>query len=375
MEYDLNTPSHEYIKVVAKEWKVVRKTKHKFLKRNTLGAQVLPTQTDTNLLDLLKPLVNTDRDGLILFATWLVQAFCMGNHSALLVEAPAGSSKSTLTKITRQSIDPSRLQTNIMSEKKDDLFSTLSNSYFVAWDNIADQMSKETSDILCAAITGATIAKRKLYTTNELGVYELHNVILLNGLDVTPAQSDFASRCLLLKLNTIDGKNRKTDSEMEALFLSLLPGILGAIFNTLSEAMRIIEQIRPTRRPRMLESYTEMLAIAVALGITETEFERIYFHNITALDKARSNIAIVEAVQEYMNSPYVTGRSIEGKVTDLYMKICANYSGSKRDMPKSASHFSRKLKQEVKTFDAANLTINLDDTPADGTKLKIIKNK
>ena len=131
IEYDLNTPFHEHIKVEDNSWKVVRKTKHKFLKRNTLGAQVLPKETDENLLDLLKPLVNSNRDGLILFATWLVQAFCMGNHSALLVEAPAGSGKSTITKITRQIIDPSNLQANIMSEKKDDLFATLSNSYFL----------------------------------------------------------------------------------------------------------------------------------------------------------------------------------------------------------------------------------------------------
>ena len=297
IEYDLNTPSHEYIKIEANSWKVVHKTKHKFLKRNTLGAQVLPKETDKNLLDLLKPLINADRDGLILFSTWLVQAFCMGNHSALLVEAPAGSSKTTLTKMTRRIIDPSNLQTNVMSEKKDDLFTTLSNAYFVAWDNLTDQISKETSDILCSAITGATMSKRKLYTNNGLGVYELHNALLLNGLDLTPSQSDLASRCLLLKLNPLDEKTRKTDSEMERLFNEALPEILGAIFNTLSKAISLIGQIRPIRLPRMAEPYHEMLTIAVALGITETDFDRIYFDNIKALDKARSNIAVVEAVQ------------------------------------------------------------------------------
>lgn len=277
--------------------------------------------------------------------------------------------------MTRRIIDPSNLQTNVMSEKKDDLFTTLSNAYFVAWDNLTDQISKETSDILCSAITGATMSKRKLYTNNGLGVYELHNALLLNGLDLTPSQSDLASRCLLLKLNPLDEKTRKTDSEMERLFNEALPEILGAIFNTLSKAISLIGQIRPIRLPRMAEPYHEMLTIAVALGITETDFDRIYFDNIKALDKARSNIAVVEAVQEYMNSSFVTGRFVKGKVTDLYIKICANYSGSKRDLPKSASHFSRKLRQESKTFEAVGLNVILDDTFDDGTHLKIIKNK
>lgn len=374
MEYDLNTPNREYVRITADRWKLTRKSKHKFLKRNTLGVQVIPQETERDLISLLRPYVNTDEDSLILFATWLVQAFCMGNHSALLIMADAGSGKSTVTKMARAVIDPSKLQATIMPDKKDDLFSSLSNSYFVAFDN-TEELSKEISDILCAAITGAIMAKRKLYTTNELGMYELHNTIILNGIDIIPTQSDFASRCLLLKLQAIDELSRKTDEELMSNFKKELPEILGAIFELLSKAMAIILTLNPTRLPRMASSYKEMLAIAIALGSTEEEFERIYFANIAELNKARSNIAIVEAVREYMQSSFVPGRFVEDKVSILYTKICANYSGSKKDLPKSASHFSRKLRQELKTFDAVGLTINLDDTPADGTRLKIIKNK
>lgn len=99
IEYDLNTHYREYVKVTPEGWKIVRKTKHKFLKRNTIGTQVLPQETDKNLIDLLHPYVNANKDDLILFASWLVQAFCMGNHSALLIMAEAGSGKSKLTKI------------------------------------------------------------------------------------------------------------------------------------------------------------------------------------------------------------------------------------------------------------------------------------
>ena len=373
IEYDLNDFDRQYVRVNSKGWKVSSSHKAKFLKRNTLGSQVLPVHTDNKLIELLKPLVNTDRDSLILFACWLVQAFCVGNHSALLIMAEQGSGKSVLTKMTRRIVDPSSLKADALPTKKDDLFVLLSNSYFLAFDN-TEELSKEISDIFCAAITGTTMAKRKLYSTNELGVYEVHNTVILNGIDIMPSQSDLASRCLLLKLKHIDEQARKTESEIEELFVSSLPKILGAIFNTLSEAMKIIKTLSPIRLPRMAEPYKEMLAIAAAMGISTEEFERIYFANLMAIDKERSNIAVIEAVKEFMNSASVKGRSVEDTVTNLFNKICATYSGSRKDLPSNASHFSRKLKRERFVLEAAGYTANFDNTYSDGTHLKIYKN-
>lgn len=374
IEYDLNSTSRQYVKVTIDGWRLVKKSQNKFLKRNTLGTQVVPNKTSKNLISLLTPYVNTAPDGLVLFTTWIVQAFCHGNHSALLIMAEAGSGKSTLTKMVRNIIDPSNLSANIFPEKKDDLFATLCNAYYIAFDN-TEELKKDVSDILCAAITGATIAKRTLYSTNDIGVFELHNAISLNGIDIMPAQSDLASRCLLLSLKPLDEECRVSEDELTIAFSKDLPDILGAIFNTLSKAMKIVPSLAPKRLPRMASAYIEMLAIAIALGVPEAEFERIYFANLAAIDKERRNTAIVEAVSEYMSSSTVQGRSIEGTVTSLYKQICANYSGSHRDLPKSASHFSRKLKQETKALNAAGLTLNFDDTFDDGTHLKIIKNK
>lgn len=374
IEYDLNNPSHEYVRITETGWKIVRNTKHKFLKRNTLGVQVVPQRTSKKLLALLKPYINVDRDGLILFTAWLVQAFCMGHHNALLVTAPAGSGKTYASKTTKRILDPGPLSTNVMPDKKDDLFAVLTNSYFVALDN-TEVLSRDFSNALCTAVTGATMAKRKLYTTNELGVFELHNTLLLNGLEIMPNQYDLASRCLLLKLKELDEKSRKTDEELEEKFSNDLPEILGAIFDILSQAMTIIQNLQPKKLPRMGTAYIEMLAVAIAFGVEEAEFERIYFDDLAALDKERASISVVEAVCEFMTSKYAPGRFVEGKVQDIYEKIRSNYSGSVNDLPKTASHFSRKVKQELKTFEAAGLTINLDNTFSDGTHIKIIKNK
>lgn len=217
--------------------------------------------------------------------------------------------------------------------------------------------------------------KRKLYTTNELGLYELHNTLVLNGIDIVPTESDLASRCLLLKLKPIEAEKRKTDTELREDFQNTLPEILGAIFNVLSEAMNMIREIHPVRMPRMAESYKEMLAIAVAMGVSESSFQAIYNANLTAMDKARADVAIVEAVKEYMESPMVTGRKVSGTATELFNKIRSNYSGNKNDVGNAASSFSRKLRREYRVLYEAGYTVNFNDTGDSHSRIEILKNK
>ena len=371
IEYDICNQGQEYVEITADGWKTTTTHSHKFLKRDINGSQVQPQKTDKSLLRLLKPFVNASKAEFILLVTWLVQAFCQGNHSILLIMAGRGSGKSTLTKIIRKIVDPSKMGAGTLPNNVDHLLTTLTNSYTVAFDN-TDELAKEQSDILCSAVTGATYTKRVAYSTNNMAVFDLHNTLIINGIDIMPSESDLAERCLLLNLNSLTG-SRKKDSDIEQAFNDVLPEILGAIFNTLSKAMSVIEDLTPQNLPRMAESYIEMLAIAIALGLTEAQFEKIYFDNLAKIDKARSDIAVVQAVKEYMLSSQVSGKKIYGTATDIYTKIKANYSGDKKDLPSSASRFSRKLNSEHAALYASGYIVNIDPTKQDHTYIEIIK--
>ena len=290
IEYDLADDDQQYIRVTADGWKITKKNTNKFLKQTATGSQVKPVITEKSLFDLMRPYVNTDENSFILFVVWLVQAFCQGNHSALLIMAEKGSGKTTLTKIIRKILDPSQLNVSSLPSKNDDFVTLLTNAYMVAFDNL-DTLNKQQSDILCSAITGATIAKRILFQTNELGVYELHNTVVLNGIDIMPAESDLAERCLLLNLKKIEKTARKLDRNIEDDFEADLPEILGAIFTTLSKAMHLFNELDPREKPRMADSYVEMLAIALALGVSENDFNAIYFENLNKIDKARYHLS------------------------------------------------------------------------------------
>ena len=374
IEYDLANARQEYVRVKPGGWQIVQKSKYKFIKKTTTGAQISPKETERSLMELLKPYVNTDEDGLILFSVWLAQSFCQGNHSALLVMAEKGSGKTTLTKQIRQILDPSSLGVSSLPSKSDDFVTLLTNAYLVTFDNL-DELTKSESDILCSAVTGATVAKRVLFQTNELGIFELHNALVLNGIDIMPSESDLAERCILLNLKKISSSNRRLDSEIQTEFEADLPEILGAVFNSLSKAMHFRKGAKTAKTPRMADSYVEMLSIALALGIDKEHFEKIYFSNIEKIDRERSNIVIVEAVKEYLFSERCTGRKFAGKASDVYKAIRNNYSGKVSNFPNSASHFSRKLRTEYAAFHAVGITVNIDDTRTDATYIEFIKNK
>lgn len=373
IEYDLCNKQQEYVKVSADRWEITTSHQHKFIKSSKHLAQVCPKKSNKSLLKLLKPYVNVSKRQLILFVAWLVQAFCQGSHHCLIISATKGCGKTTLSKAVQKILDNSKDTTVIMSSSQDHLLTTLTNSYVVAFDNCSDELfDKNQSNILCCAVTGATYVKREAFSTNKQASFDLQNILLINGIGFCPPEADLADRCLMLNLEPLEGK-RKADREIEDQFNRDLPYILGAIFTTISKAMKIYSSITPSKLPRMLESYVDMLSIAVALGISQDEFEEIYFENLADIDRARADIAIIQAVREFMNSANVKGRKASGTMTEIYKKVLSNYSGLKSDLPRSASRFSRKLTEEHGALYQAGYVINIDDTYDDGTHVTIIK--
>lgn len=374
VEYSLNDDSQQFVVVTPQGWEVKNSSKHKFVTFPQILPQVIPKRSNSNLIELISKYVNLNGDMLKLFVIWLVQCFSLSSHFALVVSAERGSGKSSLGRLIRALCDPSSVGISTYPNKIDDLQSNLSNSYLAIFDNMSD-INKAESDLMCSAVTGATVSKRALYTNGDLYVQKIHSVIVMNGICVFPNESDLAERCLLVRMKKLSSDNMRTESTLWSEFERDKPYILGLIFDTLSLAMGVVESLKNEKLPRMADAYLEMMAIALAIGVGKDEFKTIYEGNKKALEKERSNTPIVEAIREFMNSPLVSGRKASGAVDNLYRQIKANYSGDKRDLPKSAARFSYSLKSERNTLDIAGFTVNLDDTHSDGTHLDIIKKK
>lgn len=374
IEYDLKNDHRQSVIVDQSGWIVTSDKKHKFLTPSTSLEQVTPKKTKQNLLDLLKPFINIKGNQYVLFVIWLVQAFCSGNHNALLVTAERGCGKSTLSRVIRSILEPSEVDVSRFSKNPEELINLLSNLYLVCFDNVRD-ITQDQSDLLCSAITGATATKRSLYTNNDLCVQKLHNTVVMNGIALAPKESDLAERFLVVTLDKIDSAKRKREKDFWNSFHKMLPYILGAIFNTLSSAMSYMQSLSLANMPRMADAFADMLCIAMALGLTEDEFRMIYDENVEKMNQLRTGSPLVKAIQEYMDGPMAGKRSVEDKAEALYEAIKANYSGNKGNLPSSASYFTLVLDNEHENLKNAKFRANIDDTGAKHTTVKIIRRK
>lgn len=325
-----------------------RVTKYKFLKMPNTMEQVFP-QIRGGLLEELSPFLNMDSDMKILFAVNLVQEFiCTSSHYLCVISSPQGSGKSTFTNMWRRIVDPAVAVITTMPENAEALKNHLANNLMVCFDN-TQQLNATYSDILCGAVTGTSYTRRKLYTDNAEIVMKLHNIVILNGIDVIPKKSDLLERSLLFRLNKIPAQERKNEEELEKSFKEALPYIMGAIFKTLSEYFRIKDTTKIIGSHRMAGAYKDCFVIAKVLGV-EKKFLEVFKKNQIAMqaDYMETN-PLISAVISYMDD--IGQKEKRGSVSELYDEI-REYA-DKSLFPKSPAAFSRELNAQKFALEGA----------------------
>lgn len=374
IEYFLADRLRHVVKISGGSWELSAEPQYKFLSTRTFEAQVFPKQSNENLIELLEPLVNLRGDNLMLFAIWLTQAFSCGTHYGVMLSAERGSGKSSLTRAISKILDPSEVETSIMQTKLEDFQNYLANHYLACFDNVRE-IPTDYSDTLCAAITGSTVVKRQLYKDRDEVRLKLHNTVVMNGIGIFPKESDLAERFLFFELKKIKSVEAKSDYELNQLLKHNRPLILGCIFDLLAKATKLVKNLHPKKPTRMMDAYTEMLAIAMAMDISEVEFHRLISQNIERLNASCGGSPVVQAICAYMNGPKAGKRKVVESSTDFYTHVKENYSGQKADLFSRSAEFSKQLKVDCAILMKAGFSSLVDDTGASGSTITIIRNK
>lgn len=374
ISYFLADKARTVIRIADGSWETTNVDHHKFLTTSSHLPQVMPQSCEEDIFDLLAPCFNLKNDDLTLLIIWLIQCFSGGSHYGVMLSAERGSGKSTLTNTISLILDPSKSPKTLLQTTLDNFQNFLANHYLAAYDNIRT-IPVEYSDTLATAITGGTVAKRKLYSDHDMVYLHLHNVVVINGIDVFPTESDLAERFLYFHLSKLGPSELKSDQAMEKYLKKKRAKILGCIFNILAKATQEIHQTNAKNPTRMASAYTEMLAIAKVLGLTEAEFDRIIRANIAAMHRACAATPLVEAIVEYMDGPAKGSRKISCSSTRLFNLVRMNYSGSKGALPSRAAEFSKRLKSEHDALRAAGFQSIIDDTGATESTITIIRDK
>lgn len=360
--------------ITPKGWKIRQQTTYKFVKKANTREQVLPRRHEDKTLDFfLKRFINLDEETYQLFKIVLIQYFFPNSsHYIAVISSEHGTGKSTITRLIRELIDPSVANMSFIPDNTDEIINHLANNKVVAFDNTKHQKDV-VSDILCSAVTGSSFTKRTLYTTAEETILNVHNIVILNGINIIPNKSDLLERSILFELKKISQNKRKTEKEFWEKFKKCKPYILGHIFSVISNALSIRQNLRLTSTHRMSDAYTDMVAIAKALGYSEEEFSNIFYSNREKLEKAYSEgNYFVSSIVEYME--HRNEKSIENTMTHIYQLIKDFKRGDIKYFPKSASAFSRKLKEEESALKLAGYKLYIDPKK-DATYLKLEKIK
>ena len=195
-------------------------------------------------------------------------------------------------------IDPSVAPGRAAPKDERDLAVAAHNNYLLSFDNIST-MPGWRSDALCRLATGGGYATRELHSDRNEIIIDAVRPTLLNGITDLGARSDLSDRALTITLPAIGEDVRRTEAEFWADFEAARPGILGALYDAVSCALRRQGEVELPRKLRMADFAVWIEAAAPALGLEPGEFVRAYADNrAVAVRQAIEDNPLAKAVRE-----------------------------------------------------------------------------
>lgn len=319
--YDLG--NRKAVKIIPGDWDIIDEPPILFRSYPHQKSQVIPMPCKGDYIYLYKILFHflnlLDEEKRLLFICNLVAGFIPDiPHPIDVYYGEQGTSKTTISRIKKELLDPSSIGTLTYSSIKTEFIQLANHHWYMALDNLSE-LPGWLSDSLCRVVTGEGFSKRELYTNDEDIVYSFKRCVGLNGINMAPTKPDLLDRCLLFELEPIDPNKIKNEKDFWSSFNKMKPLILGALFTILSKAMEEYPDIKLSEKPRMADFASWGCAIAKAMGFTESDFLSAYKDNIaTQNDEVLQSSPIASAIIELMKSM----PNWEGTPTKLYNELC-----------------------------------------------------
>ncbi len=362
IDYDLTNANWGIIRIDKTGWEPIKTPQPMFKRYSHQKAQVNPAKEPVSLKELLELFHFKDENIKIVLEVCIIASFIPDiAHIILILHGPQGSTKSTFFKLFRKLIDPSELELISFPKDKNELVQLLSHHYCAPFDNVA-YLTQEQSDILCKGSTGEGTSKRQLFTDDEDVIRKYKRVIGVNGINNAATKPDLLDRCIIAGFDRIDKTQRKEDKQIDIWFEKRRAGFLTYIFDAVSKAMEIKENLTLKELPRMADFALWGEAIAMAIGYKPKEFLNAYFKNIDyQLGEAIAGSPIGEAIilfmeehEEWEGQPRELLNELEQVAADNKINVLA------KSWPKAANSLTRRL-NELKTT-LADLGIIVGDT-------------
>lgn len=371
--YFLSDSKCRAVKINESGWEIVDKPPILFRKYRHQKSQCLPKRKGDlwRILDY----INLSECG-VMFVCWLVSCFIPDfPHAMPIFYGEKGAAKTTACTMLKKLIDPSELETLTIQKDPRSLSVNLQQHWFLPFDNVS-HIDEETSDTLCRAITGSGIQQRKLFTNADDYIFTFQKCIALNGINNVANRPDLLDRAILVELCRIDESKRKELSAIMSEFEKDLPSILGGIFDTLAEAIKIYPTVKLDNLPRMADFARWGYAIGEALGGLGDEFLAEY-----KLNQEERNLEVLntDIVATLMIAFMKDRKEWSGLVSQLYTELVDlapkyGVNPKQKEFPVLPNVLSRRLNNIRSNLKEAGITFEGTST-MQGKKLVITNEK
>lgn len=357
--YDLG--NGKAVKITSKGWAIVSEVPIIFRCFGHQRPQVEPKNHENiqEIFDFLNfPSAGGITPSQLLFLVWLIEAFIPGfPHAIAAVHGREGSGKSTIGKIAKSCVDPSILETQSLPKNIAELSQQLSHHWLLHLDNLS-RISKDMSDNLCKAVTGQGFGKRELYSDDDDIIYSFKRVLILNGINQIVENSDLLDRSLLLEVQRI--KENKSENDFWSHFEQRKPYILGSIFNVISAAMRVIDQVNVSQF-RMADMARWGVAITLALGLEEKNFTDALEMNVQRRhEEAIDANLVAQILRAYME--HRAGDMWETSPTEMHHQLKSHAENlmqiDTRTFPKEANWLWKALERAQTNLEAFGIYLS-----------------
>jgi hypothetical protein len=358
---DLADDQGRMVKIDSDGWSVVTSAPVRFVRRSLMLP--LPVPESGGSVAELREFVNVRDDAAwSLLLCWLIYSLRpVGPFPLLLISGQQGSAKSTLTKLLKLLLDPSRPAVRAEPTHARDLMIAAQNSWVLALDNLSS-LPPWLSDGLCRLSTGGGMATRQLYSDDDEKLFDVMRPAVLNGIDSIVGRSDLLDRCVTVRLRPIPPTHRRPESTLLPAFDRARPRILGALLDAHAAALRRLPDVRERELPRMADFAMFAAAGEQALGLPAGSFLAAYQDN---REEANTDAIEASAVAVAVQKLLAEREEWEGTMKELLdalsgQPITDQTTRRKKDWPQGPRKLSADLDRVAPNLLQAGIEVDCE---------------
>lgn len=362
---DLGDATRNAVRIAHNGWDIVSNPPVYFLRYQHQQILPFPSQGG-NYLDLLNLMNFKREEDRILVATWPLVALNTDiPRPILMINGPQGAAKTTAALMLRLLIDPISRHGLFLRRNETEIGQVLFHHAVPFFDNLTN-IKKPIEDLMCLAVTGGGISKRKLYTDDDDILMYFKRAIILTGINVPTEAQDLLDRALLIELERIPNAERKQEKVLWEAYNANLPSYLGGFCDALVKTLTVYPSIDLPNLPRMADYTSWGAAAAEALGFGKEKFIEALLSNIS---RRHGESLSTDTLAQVILAMIENIGECSGTVTQLWNGVKEFLTANNLSLeilPKAPNSLSRRIKEYLPLFEDLGWKIGFSASRKEG---------